>query len=141
MFRAYLNEPALYAASFREGWYLSGDLVEMDPEGWLAWIGRADDVFKAAGHLVSPAEVEAVLLEHPAVVDAAVRGRENATAGLVVEAWVVLAEGVEASGACQLDILRFARDQLGPALAPRALHVRDALPRTSSGKILRKELD
>lgn len=140
MFRSYLGDPELYQASFHGDWYLSGDLAEMDEEGWVRFVARGGDVFKSAGHLVSPAEVEAGVLEHPAVVDAGVWGREDELMGTVIEAHVVLAPGLEASDNLRSDILGFARSRLGPALAPRALHFRDLLPRTPSGKIVRKDL-
>jgi len=140
MFRAYLDDPDLYRASFHEGWYLSGDLAQMDADGWIRFVARSGDVFKSAGHLISPAEVEAGVLEHPAVVDAGVWGREDDVAGTVIEAHVVLAPGVEATDALGGEILSFARSRLGPALAPRALRFLSHLPRTASGKIVRRDL-
>jgi acetyl-CoA synthetase len=140
MFRAYVDDPELYRASFRDGWYVSGDLAMMDEEGWLHFVARGGDVFKSAGHLVSPAEVEAGVLDHPAVVDAGVFGREDELMGTIIEAYVVLASGVDATDTLRSEILGFARSRLGPALAPRALHFRDHLPRTPSGKIVRKDL-
>jgi acetyl-CoA synthetase len=140
MFRAYLDQPDLYAAAFRDGWYLSGDVAEMDQQGWFTYVGRRDDIFKSAGHLVSPAEVEEVLLAHGAVVDAGVWGRQDPVAGTLVEAHVMLAAGYVQDEELRREILAFARRRLGPALAPRALHFRDHLPRTPSGKIVRKDL-
>jgi acetyl-CoA synthetase len=150
MFRTYLDDPELYARSFSDGWYLSGDVASMDEDGWVEYVGRKDDLFNTAGHLVGPAEVEATLVRHPAVADAAVAGRPDPVAGSVIEAWVVLAPDHAVGGddvedraweTLERDILRFARDRLGPALAPRALHRCDHLPRTPSGKIVRRELN
>ena len=140
MFRAYLDSPDQYRASFHGDWYLSGDLAEIDEDGWVRFVARGGDIFKSAGHLVSPAEVEAGVLEHPAVVDAGVWGRDDEFVGTVIEAHVVLAAGVEATEALAGEILGFARSRLGPALAPRAIHFHDHLPRTPSGKIVRKDL-
>jgi len=140
MFRTYLGNPELYARSFLQGWYLSGDVAEVDEEGWVAFVGRRGDVFKSAGHLISPAEVEDVVLQHPAVADVGVWGRHDPVAGTVVEAHVVLAPGHVESDELSRDILGFARARLGPALAPRTLRVRSLLPRTPSGKIVRKDL-
>jgi acetyl-CoA synthetase len=140
MFRAYLGDAELYRSRFREGWYLSGDLASLDDTGRVAFVGRRGDMFKSAGHLVSPAEVEEVLLEHPDVVDAGVCGRDHEVAGTLVEGHVVLASGIEPNEDLRASILRFARDRLGPALAPRALYFRSHLPRTDSGKIVRRSL-
>ncbi|GMV07028.1 MAG: acetyl-coenzyme A synthetase [Gemmatimonadota bacterium] len=140
MFRTYLGNPTLYARSFLEGWYLSGDVAEVDHEGWVTFVGRRGDVFKSAGHLISPAEVEDVVLQHPAVADVGVWGRHDPVAGTVVEAHVVLSPGHAAGDDLAHEILAFARSRLGPALAPRALRFRDLLPRTPSGKIVRKDL-
>jgi len=140
MFREYLDDPDLYQASFHGDWYLSGDLAEKSEDGWIRFVARGGDVFKSAGHLVSPAEVEAVILDHPAVVDAGVWGREDELMGTIIEGHVVLAPGMEATDALKVEILAFSRSRLGPALAPRAIHVIDHLPRTPSGKIVRKDL-
>jgi acetyl-CoA synthetase len=140
MFRAYLDDPDLYQASFHGDWYLSGDLAEMDEDGWIRFVARGDDVFKSGGHMVSPGEVEAGVLEHPAVVDAGVWGRKDELMGTIIEAHVVLAPGMKATDALRGEILGFARSRLGPALAPRALQFLDHLPRTPSGKIVRKDL-
>ena len=150
MFRTYLDDPERYAQSFHDGWYLSSDMAAIHADGWVEYVARKDDLFNTAGHLVGPAEVEATLLQHPAVADAAVAGRPDPVAGAVIEGWVVLdpahapgGDGTDAAPgeeALLREILRFARTHLGPGLAPRALHVRDHLPRTPSGKIVRRAL-
>jgi len=140
MFRTYVDRPELYHGSFREGWYLTGDLATMNDEGWVAIHGRLGDVFKSAGHVVSPAEVEEVLLAHPAVADAGVWARRDPVVGNVIEAHVVLSEGRTDGEELRRDILGFARGRLGPSLAPRVLQVRGSLPRTASGKIVRRDL-
>jgi acetyl-CoA synthetase len=140
MFRAYLDDPDLYRRSFAGDWYRSGDVAEMHAGGWVHFLARHGDAFKSAGHMVAPVEVEAVLLDHPAVVDAAVAGRSDELAGTVIEAHVVLAAEAEDTDGLVRDILAFARSRLGPALAPRVVHVRTHLPRTPSGKIVRQHL-
>jgi acetyl-CoA synthetase len=140
MFRTYLGNPNLYARSFLGTWYLSGDVAQLDAGGWVSFVGRRGDVFKSAGHLISPAEVEDAMLQHPAVSDVGVWGRHDPVAGTVVEAHVVLAQGYAESDELTRDILGFARARLGPALAPRAVRFRTHLPRTPSGKIVRKDL-
>jgi acetyl-CoA synthetase len=140
MFRTYLGDEARYRAAFCGGWYLSGDLVTRDSDGFYWFVGRADDVIKTAGHLIGPFEVESALMEHPAVVEAGVYGVPDAVAGNVVHAVVVLRPGVEPSTALVSELIAHGRGLLGPAVAPRAILVADSLPRTRSGKILRRLL-
>jgi acetyl-CoA synthetase len=84
MFRGYLHDEARYAACFAGGWYLTGDVARRDRDGYFWFVGRADDVIKSAGHLVGPFEVESVLMEHPAVVEAGVIGVPDPVAGELV---------------------------------------------------------
>ncbi|MFV8753368.1 acetate--CoA ligase [Nannocystaceae bacterium ST9] len=140
MFRAYLDEPERYAKCFADGWYLSGDLASRDAEGYLWFVGRADDVIKSSGHLIGPFEVESALMEHPAVAEVGVIGKPDPVAGAIVKAFVALAPGVVASEALQRELIGFARTKLGPAVAPRELVFVDDLPKTRSGKILRRLL-
>ncbi len=140
MFRGYLHEEARYQKCFRDGWYLSGDLATRDADGWFWFIGRADDVIKSAGHLIGPFEVESALIEHDAVAEAAVIGVPDTIAGEVVKAFVVLHRGRAADEALIREIMGHARVRLGPAVAPRELKVVADLPRTRSGKIMRRLL-
>jgi acetyl-CoA synthetase len=140
MFRAYLGEDERYRRCFREGWYLSGDLVRRDADGFYWFLGRADDVIKTAGHLIGPFEVESTLLQHPAVVEAGVIGKPDPVAGEVVKAFVALRAGFSPDETLRRDLLAFARTRLGPAVAPREIEFRDALPHTRSGKIMRRLL-
>ena len=96
MFRAYLHEPDRYREAFVGGYYLTGDLVRRDADGYYWFVGRADDVIKTSGHLIGPFEVESVLLEHPAVAESAVIGMPDPVAGEVVKAFVVLKTGLRA---------------------------------------------
>lgn len=140
MFRNYLNEEARYKACFREGWYLTGDLAMQDEDGYYWFVGRADDVIKSAGHLIGPFEIESVLMEHAAVAEAAAIGVPDERAGEVVKAFVTLKQGFEASEALRKTLLGHARKRLGAAIAPRQVEIRGELPRTRSGKIMRRLL-
>ncbi len=140
MFRGYLHEEARYQQCFRGDWYLTGDLARRDRDGYFWFVGRADDVIKSSGHLIGPFEVESALMEHPAVAEAAVIGVPDAVAGEIVKAFVSLKPDFEASEALQREILALARKRLGPAVAPREVEIRAQLPRTRSGKIMRRLL-
>lgn len=140
IFRSYLNEEKRFAACFRDGWYLSGDLAMRDVDGYFWFVGRADDVIKSAGHLIGPFEVESALIEHPAVAEAAVIGIPDERAGEVVKAFVTLHAGQAGSDALAKELLGHARKLLGAAIAPRQIEIVDDLPRTRSGKIMRRLL-
>ncbi|MGZ6695101.1 MAG: acetate--CoA ligase [Solirubrobacteraceae bacterium] len=140
MFRGYLGDEERYRDCFAGGWYLSGDLVRRDADGYFWFVGRGDDVIKSAGHLIGPFEVESVLLEHPAVVDCGVIGKPDPVAGQVVKAFVVLGDGWEATGVLQRELMAHARRRLGAAVAPREIEVAASVPHTRSGKIMRRLL-
>lgn len=140
MFRGYLHETERYERCFLDGWYLSGDLARCDADGYFWFVGRADDVIKSAGHLIGPFEVESALVEHPAVAEAAVIGKPDAVAGHIVKAFVSLNPDYQADAALQRDLMKWARKKLGPAVAPREIVIQDDLPKTRSGKIMRRLL-
>ncbi len=140
MFRGYLGEDERYRKCFAGEWYLTGDLAKKDDEGYFWFVGRADDVIKSAGHLIGPFEVESTLMEHPAVAEAAVIGKPDPVAGEMVKAFVVLRPGVMPSEELRRAILAHARTRLGPVVAPKEIDFRDNLPRTRSGKIMRRLL-
>jgi acetyl-CoA synthetase len=140
MMRAYLGQPERYAKCFAGGWYLTGDLALRDADGYFWFVGRADDLIKSSGHLIGPFEVESALIEHPAVAEAAVIGIPDETAGEVVKAFVTLKTGFVAGEALERELRGHARKRLGPAVAPREIVFRDSLPRTRSGKIMRRLL-
>ena len=140
MFRGYLHEPERYESCFAGGWYLTGDLVRRDAEGWFWFVGRADDVIKSAGHLIGPFEVESALMEHPAVAEAGVIGVPDPVAGEIVKAFVTLRPGYEPSDDLRLEILGFGRERLGAGVAPRQIAFDQNLPKTRSGKIMRRLL-
>ena len=140
MMRAYLNEEERYRKCFVGGWYLTGDLAMRDDEGYYWFVGRADDVIKSAGHLIGPFEVESALMEHPAVVEAGVIGIPEPTVGEMVKAYVALKDGFGPSEALRKELLGHARQRLGPAIAPKDIAFRQNLPKTRSGKIMRRLL-
>ncbi len=140
MMRAYLGEEERYRKCFRDGWYLTGDLAMRDGEGYYWFVGRADDVIKSAGHLIGPFEVESALMEHRAVAEAGVIGIPDPAAGELVKAFVALKSGFKASDALRKELLGHARSRLGPAVAPRDIAFRQDLPKTRSGKIMRRLL-
>ena len=140
MMREYLHEPARYAKVFADGWYLSGDLAMRDADGYYWFVGRADDLIKSSGHLIGPFEVESALIEHEAVAEAGVIGIPDETAGEVVKAYVALNPGFDPSEALERDIRGHARKRLGAAVAPREIVFRKTLPKTRSGKIMRRLL-
>jgi acetyl-CoA synthetase len=144
MFRGYLNEPQRYAKCFAGGWYMSGDLARRDADGWFWFVGRADDVIKSAGHLIGPFEVESCLMEHPSVAEAGVIGIPDPLMGERIKAFVALKPGVSREPAdlqkLRREITGHARTRLGPAVAPREIAFDDNLPKTRSGKIMRRLL-
>lgn len=140
MMRAYLNEEERYRKCFAGGWYLTGDLALRDDEGYYWFVGRSDDVIKSAGHLIGPFEVESALMEHPSVAEAGVIGIPEPTVGELVKAYVALKNGFEPSEALRKELLGHARRRLGPAVAPKDIAFRQNLPKTRSGKIMRRLL-
>jgi acetyl-CoA synthetase len=140
MFRGYLNEDERYRKCFVGGWYLTGDLAMRDADGYFWFVGRADDVIKSAGHLIGPFEVESALMEHPAVAEVGVIGKPDPMAGETVKAFVALKAGYQPSEALRKELLGHARKRLGPAVAPKEIDFRVNLPKTRSGKIMRRLL-
>ena len=140
MFRGYLNQDERYRKCFVGDLYLSGDLVKRDADGYLWFIGRADDVIKASGHLIGPFEVENVLTDHPAVAEAAVIGKPDPTYGAIVKAFVTLKSGYTVNDELRRDLMGHARKRLGAAVAPKEIDFVDSLPHTRSGKIMRRLL-
>jgi acetyl-CoA synthetase len=140
MLRGYLNDEERYAKCFAGDWYLTGDLARCDADGYFWFVGRSDDVIKSAGHLIGPFEVESVLMEHPAVAEAGVIGKPDETVGEVVKAFVSLKKGLIPSEPLRLELLGHARKRLGAAVAPKEIDFLPTLPRTRSGKIMRRLL-
>jgi acetyl-CoA synthetase len=140
MMRAYWNNPAAYRAKFRGGWYICGDEASRDVDGYFWFCGRDDDVINTAGHLVGPFEVESALLEHEAVAESAAIGKPDAVNMEVVKAFVALRPGWQASQDLELSIMNFVRRRLSPMAMPQEITFVDRIPKTRSGKILRRVL-
>ena len=136
----YWKEPQATAAVLREGWFWSGDIVTRDAEDFYFVVDRRKEMIKYKGFPVAPAEVEALLLEHPAVRDCGVVGRADPAAGEIPVAFIVLREGSVACKKLEDDLCGFVAERLTSYKQPRQIHFVDALPRTPSGKILRREL-
>ena len=140
MFHAYWKAPERYNSRFLKGWYITGDKARRDEDGYFWFVGRADDVINTAGHLVGPFEVESALLEHPAVAEAGVIGKPDPIAMEVVKAFVALKEGYEPTEELRREINRSVRGKVAAAVAPREIEFVDSLPKTRSGKIMRRLL-
>ena len=140
MFRAYWDEPERYQKCFAGGFYLTGDLARRDEDGYFWFIGRKDDVIKTSGHLIGPFEVESVLMEHKAVAESGVIGKPDPVALEVVKAFVVLRKGYKPSEDLRRELMAFARTRLGAVVAPKEIEFVASVPRTRSGKIMRRLL-
>ncbi len=136
----YWKEPDATAAVLRDGWYWSGDIVTRDGEGFYRVVDRRKEMIKYKGFPVAPAEVEAVLLEHPAVRECGVVGRTDAAAGEIPVAFVALREGFVTCKKMEDELCAFVADRLTRYKQPREVHFVEVVPKTASGKILRREL-
>ena len=140
MMRGYLGQEERYQACFSGDWYLTEDLAYQDDDGYFWFVGRADDMIKSAGHRIGPFEIESVLMEHPAVNEVAAVGKPHPTAGEIVKAFVELKHGFSASPELERELLALGRKRLGSVSAPREIEIVDRLPKTRSGKIVRRQL-
>ncbi|HEV2402237.1 MAG TPA: AMP-binding protein [Candidatus Sulfotelmatobacter sp.] len=136
----YWKEPNATTAVLRDGWYWSGDIVTRDRDGFYRVVDRRKEMIKYKGFPVAPAEVEAVLLEHPAVKECGVVGRACPEAGEIPVAFVAVRDGFVTSGKLEQELCSFVADRLTHYKQPREVHFIDAVPKTASGKILRREL-
>lgn len=136
----YWEEPQATAAVLRDGWYWSGDIVTRDERDLYYVLDRHKEMIKYKGFPVAPAEVEAVLLEHPAVGDCGVVAKPDSSAGEVPCAFVVLREGIQASDKLKDELCGFVAERLTHYKQPREIRFIDLIPKTLSGKILRREL-
>ncbi len=135
------NNPAKYQEYFRiPGWYVSGDSAYMDEDGYFWFQGRVDDVINSSGERIGPFEVESKLVEHPAVAEAGVIGKPDATRGEIIKAFISLREGYQESEELKNEIYKFVKEGLSAHAAPREIEFRDKLPKTRSGKIMRRVL-
>jgi acetyl-CoA synthetase len=140
MMRTYWKNEETYQKKFKNGWYLPGDRSTIDIDGYFWFIGRDDDVINTGGHLVSPFEVESALLEHEAVAESAVVAKPDEVNMEVVKAFVTLKPGFEPSEELELKIMNFIRKKLSPLAMPQEIEYMDKLPKTRSGKIMRRLL-
>jgi len=140
MMRGYWKNEEAYKNKFRNGWYLTGDRARLDSDGYFWFVGRDDDIINTAGHLVSPFEVESALLEHQAVAESAVVSKPDPINMEVVKAFVTLKPGYVASKDMELDIMNFIRKKLSPLAMPQEIEFVSLLPKTRSGKIMRRIL-
>jgi acyl-coenzyme A synthetase/AMP-(fatty) acid ligase len=140
LFTGYFGEPERAASVFRHGLYYTGDKAYRDPDGYLWFVGRDDDVIKSSDYRIGPFEVESVLVEHPAVVEAAVVGSPHAIKGHEIKAFVILRPGQVATAALATELFAYSREHLSPYKMPRILEFVPELPKTISGKIRRVEL-
>jgi acyl-coenzyme A synthetase/AMP-(fatty) acid ligase len=140
LFTGYWDDPAQTDAVFRDGWYVTGDRAVRDEQGYLWFVGRADDVILSAAYRIGPFEVESALLEHPAVAESAVVGVPDADRGQIVKAFVVLREGHEPGDELASELQEHVKAVTAPYKYPRAVAFVESLPKTTSGKIRRSEL-
>jgi acetyl-CoA synthetase len=140
MMRSYWNNEEKYREKFINGWYLSGDRASIDNDGYFWFVGRDDDVINTGGHLVSPFEVESALLEHPAVGESAVVAKPDEVNMEVVKAFITLKPGFTPGPDLELEIMNYIRKKLSPLAMPQAIEYMDKLPKTRSGKIMRRLL-
>lgn len=138
--RGYWNEPDATAAALRDGWYWSGDIVTRDQEGFYRVVDRRKEMIKYKGFAIAPAEVEAVLLEHSAVRECGVVGRRDRLAGEIPVAFVVLRDGFADGAKMKEELCDFVAERLTHYKQPREVHFLYSVPKTASGKILRREL-
>jgi acetyl-CoA synthetase len=140
LFAGYHKEPDATASRFRDGWYYTGDRASRDEDGYLWFEGRDDDVITSSAYRIGPFEVESALVEHPAVAEAAVVGKEDPQRTQIVTAFVILAPGHEASGDLAITLQEHTKQLTAPYKYPREIHFVEELPKTVSGKIRRSEL-
>lgn len=140
LFKEYWKNPEKTASAYRGDWYITGDRAYRDEDGYLWFVGRADDVILAAGYRIGPFEVESALLEHPAVAESAVVSSPDELRGEVVKAFVVLAPGYQPSDELVKELQEHVKKVTAPYKYPRKVEFVDSLPKTVSGKIRRVEL-
>lgn len=140
MIRSYWNNPKGYEGKFRNGWYLCGDRASIDKDGYFWFMGRDDDVINTGGHLVGPFEIESALIEHPAVAESAAVAKPDPVNMEVVKAFITVKPNIKVDDDLELDIMNFIRKRLSPLAMPQEIEFVDSLPKTRSGKIVRRIL-
>ena len=136
----YRKDPDRWAAVNRNGWYYTQDIAYVDDDGYYWYVARSDDLIKSRAYLISPKEVESVLLEHPAILEAAVVGIPDVAISNKIKAFVTLKSGHEASDKLAGQIREFVRSMIAPYKVPQELEFLGELPKTANGKVLRREL-
>jgi len=140
MVKEFWNNPKKYESVFKNGWYITGDMAYKDNDGYYWFMGRSDDLIMTAGERVGPFEVESALIDHDAVNEAAVIGKPDPERGQIIKAFVVLNKGYENTPELLDDIKRFVKQHLAGHAYPREIEIVDSLPKTRSGKIMRRVL-
>ncbi len=140
MFLHYWNQPEATAKKFIGDWMQTGDQARADVDGYVTFLGRDDDIITSSGYRIGPSEIEDCLLRHPAVAAAAAVGKPDALRTEIVKSFIVLRDGFAASDDLAADIQRFVRSRLSAHEYPREVAFVDALPMTSSGKVMRRVL-
>jgi acetyl-CoA synthetase len=140
MMKTIWNNEEKYQSYFKKDWYIAGDRALTDKDGWFWFVGRADDVIKTAGERVGPFEVESALVEHPAIAEAGVIGKPDALRGEIVKAFVTLRQGFSPSEELKKEVSNFVKKKLSAHEYPREIEFVDKLPKTRSGKIMRRVL-
>jgi acetyl-CoA synthetase len=140
MMKKIWRRPKKYKSYFSKGWYITGDRAFMDKDGYFWFVGRADDVIKTAGERVGPFEVESMLIEHPAVVEAGVIGKPDPIRGEIIKAFVVLSKSYRPSEKLKDQLKKFVKKHLAGHAYPREIDFVKSLPKTRSGKIMRRVL-
>lgn len=140
MMKTIWKRPHKYKSYFVNGWYISGDRGKRDKDGYFWFIGRADDVIKTSGERVGPFEVESALVEHPAVIEAGVIGKPDALRGEIIKAFVVLEKNQKPSEKLKEELSLYVKKHLAGHAYPREIEFIDKLPKTRSGKIMRRIL-
>jgi acetyl-CoA synthetase/medium-chain acyl-CoA synthetase len=140
LFDGYWHDDEATSRAFQQGWYVTGDCAYTDEEGYFWFVGRADDVIASSAYRIGPFEVESALIEHPAVVEAAVVGKADAVRGQIVKAFVVLANGFEPSDELTNELQQHVKQATAPYKYPREIEFVAELPKTTSGKIRRVQL-
>ena len=137
---AYEGSPDVTAETWRDGYYHTGDLAWKDEDGFYWYVGRADDVIKSSGYRIGPFEIENVIMELPYVLECGVSAAPDEVRGQVVKASIVLVKGTEGTDALKKEIQDYVKRRTAPYKYPRIVEFRESLPKTTSGKIIRKQL-
>ena len=137
---AYEGSEDVTAETWHDGWYHTGDLAWKDEDGYYWYVGRADDVIKSSGYRIGPFEIENVIMELPYVLECGVSAAPDEVRGQVVKASIVLVKGTEGTDALKKEIQNYVKSRTAPYKYPRIVEFRESLPKTTSGKIIRKKL-